>query len=753
MAEVAEKYEDKLFGKIDFLHEKSKQTHNSLIIFSNIITKFMNIISEFSKSIDNIKNRKVKIINDKNSTMYNLTHYFKLNLKAHIDEFKECAEHLNITIIGPIIQTIEEKYIKEKELYNNYCKIKNIYNNAKINLEKAKKEFDNNAKICEKNILNLVQLKSMNIINAGNVQDINKIEERNKLSIATAKNFEDKYFQCLEEANKARENEINKHKELLSYYQVIDTDFYSKISLMISYIVPLVKKMYLSILKSLEGLEDHCKKVKIQQDINNFIKDNQSELKPDEKIQFIPYYPEATLELSSISGNDKKDLENLDINYNVILTLHENFRDIRKDLDMEEEKKKFRLRFLCSKIFKIGPGVGFKKEEKEELISLLKDKTHKSYFLITLSKQRTKGRFQRSETLLKDLSEILHNILEDAEKEKSYEDAKNCLILSQTFYMEVKKGKNKKKKYLFDLIKGYNWLNSLDFWEGIIEYMIQKEIEKNNEINEKNKYVEDEEQIKTRINNIAFSQVLSYSNSMIEFLINKDDIIKVVDKFVKKYEIEKSMAEAIYDNIKNTSYPPEDSDDNEEENKNNINKRPKSQSVIVKAEDTRKTDKRSKSFKEKDNNINKEGQKENNNEKNKINDKDLKNEEKKEDNKIEEKKEDNIKEEKKEENIKEEKKEDNIKEEKNENNIKEEKNENNIKEEKNENNIKEEKNDNSIKEEKKEDNIKEEKKEEKSENDRKEQNDKIQEENKSEENDKKEIKDKNKDEENINNDK
>ena len=100
---------------------------------------------------------------------------------------------------------------------------------------------------------------------------------------------------------------------------------------------------------------------------------------------------------------------------------------------------------------------------------------------------------------------------------------------------------------------------------------------------------------------------------MIEFLINKDDIIKVIDKFVKKYEIEKSMAEAIYDNIKNTSYPPEDNDDNEEENKdnkNNINKRPKSQSVIVKAQDTQKTDKRSKSFKKKDNsNINKEEQK------------------------------------------------------------------------------------------------------------------------------------------------
>ena len=130
---------------------------------------------------------------------------------------------------------------------------------------------------------------------------------------------------------------------------------------------------------------------------------------------------------------------------------------------------------------------------------------------------------------------------------------------------------------------------------------------------------------------------------MIEFLFNKDDIIKIVDKFIKKYEIEKSLAKAIYGNIKNTSYIPEDNDDNEEENKDNKkdnNKRPKSQNIIVKNEDTKKTDKRSWSFKEKENNnINKEGQK----------DRKIIKEEKKENNTKKEKKEDNIKGEQKEE--------------------------------------------------------------------------------------------------------
>ena len=59
MAEIDGKFEEDLYGKIDFLHEKSKQNNCSLNIFSEIIAKFINTISDFSKSFDIIK---IKII-------------------------------------------------------------------------------------------------------------------------------------------------------------------------------------------------------------------------------------------------------------------------------------------------------------------------------------------------------------------------------------------------------------------------------------------------------------------------------------------------------------------------------------------------------------------------------------------------------------------------------------------------------------------------------------------------------------------
>ena len=574
---MTDNYEDKLWGKIDFLHEKTLKEHSNLNIFSDIIIKYQHALSDFSKSIDNIKNKNAELIEEKNSTIDLTLTNFKQVLKSHIAEFKECGDHMRNTILVPIMQTIDEKYIIEKDMYNQYNKVKATYNNSKTILEKAKKDFDNGAKLCEKNILNLVQLKALALSNA---DDVSKTEDRVKLSISNTKNLEDKYYKCLEDANKARENEIKKQNELLKFYQIMHTDFYLKINCVISYFIPMVKKMFASILLSLDALEDRCKKIKIGDDINDFIEKNKTDLKPEEPLPFVPYYPEASLETKAITGNDKKDLENLDINYNVILKLHENFRDIRKDLNMKEEKKKARLRFLCTKIFKIGPGMDFKKEEKAELISMLKESFYKSYFLITLSKQRTKGRFQRSVTLIQDLSEILHFILDESEKIKDYESAKNCIILSQTFYhdkndkknkkdskKDIKKdtknenkneNKNEKKIYLFEYIKNYKWLKSVEFWEGIMEYMIQIEINKNEEINKRNNVNETPEEVKSRLSNIGFSQVLSYTNSMIEFQIDKEDINKVVDIFVKRYEIDPSMAEAIYENIKSTPYPQAD---------------------------------------------------------------------------------------------------------------------------------------------------------------------------------------------------
>ena len=80
------------------------------------------------------------------------------------------------------------------------------------------------------------------------------------------------------------------------------------------------------------------------------------------------------------------------------------------------------------------------------------------------------------------------------------------------------------------------------------------------------------------ISNAGFSQLLSYANNMVEFKLEKDIIKRVIDKFSIKYQIDKSLVEAIYNNtgvtgeIDMNAYNPEEDKNEEDEEKNEESK-------------------------------------------------------------------------------------------------------------------------------------------------------------------------------------
>ena len=92
-------------------------------------------------------------------------------------------------------------------------------------------------------------------------------------------------------------------------------------------------------------------------------------------------------------------------------------------------------------------------------------------------------------------------------------------------------------------------MTSKEFWYEVIERVIQKELERNKITNEAS-----DEEGKKRISNIAFSQVLPYSNNMLDFKIDKNEILEVVNKFIKQYNIEKDLEETIVNNVKERKY-------------------------------------------------------------------------------------------------------------------------------------------------------------------------------------------------------
>lgn len=561
------KYEDCLWGKVEFLHNRYHKINSNLNHYLELMTKFQMACQTFSKTLNSISSESYKIYSDKIISLYPVIEGIPKNIILHSKEFADFSEFICTKIIDQVKISLNDLYMRENNLFENYVKSKRTYNNSKIDLEKSKNSFNDNAKICENLIVNA---KTMKYNALASKKDIEKNESLASEGLFDAVNYENRYIEFLKETNKNREDANEKEKSLLNMYQDIDKEFVIKIKGMISMYIAGIKKMYSTILTDISWIHNQFKKVNSDNDTNLFINKYKSNIQKEEKIPFMPYEPKSTLNPKS-TGDFQKDENILDINLEVISSLKKSLKNVCPNVNLEEEDKKRRLRYLTSQIFKIN--TEFKEEEKKELLEYIEVLSFRKYFILMLSKQRIKGRYKRSKKLIDDLSDILNKILEIAEREKDYEEAKNCLILSQTYYYEIKKEDKKiYKYYLFNRIKSNKWLNSLEFWENLIVTMVDIEI-KNNEKNIK-KYNLSEKHKKNAINNIGFSQLLTFSQNMLEVGVPKEDVISLVKKFIDKYEVSKEYYTTIMDNINNFKRMTVDEEITEEpKEKNNIKRK------------------------------------------------------------------------------------------------------------------------------------------------------------------------------------
>ena len=548
---MEEKYEENLWGQIEILHQKSRRQYASFNYFIEMLNKFHDACHSFTKNIQSIISKKNQIIEFHSTTIYEATDKFVQLFESFLKEFKDAQNTIKTEIIDKIYKPTNELFNNEIKFYDYYNNLLKKYNNSKAKMDKSYKNYINNMKSCENSILNSQQINLM--IYAGKEEKEKNL--KNALnSIKSTKQVEEKYINSIEQVNKDREAEINYQIEMLKYYQKVDISFYRKIKKGIDVFLVIANKISNSILSSSQVLGESVQKVSIENDIKDYITKNKVEKKLQEISKFIPYMP--------FSDPTKKheEAKNLDINFEVIKILKKHFKEIRPDINMEEEEKRKRLRYLCERIFKIGTNISFSKEEKKELLDFLDIPSFKQYFIVALTKQRTKGRFKRSESLVMDLSELLLKILDIAEKEKDYESAKNCIILSQTYYFEENSNDKKKKdnnaknepeaekKYLFHLIKDNKWLTSFEFWDGLVSSNIENEIKKNEE-NSARQGIEDNENTKqNRLSNICFSQLLTFCTNMIEFGMDKEDADKIVAIYAEKYKISKDFTDTIYAN-------------------------------------------------------------------------------------------------------------------------------------------------------------------------------------------------------------
>ena len=533
-------YEQNLWNKIDLLHERYTRHHTYMIHLIEVLSKYHQACFEFSKTIKNILSKNYSMYDDTPSTFNNSMKSFIKTLSTHSQLFLQTSENIKTVITEPMLKSLNEHSQKEKDTYNTYSKSRYLYNNLKSSLDKIHKEFEQRAKESESLVYNSKKSKFYNLVNQ---EQLSKMEAKATEALTNTSICEEKYMNTL---NDTRENETLLQKKSHNFYETSDTYHYNQIKSLIGFFITSLKQMQTTINIEIIDLTDKFNRLNLNNDIKEFIDENKSDEKPDVNIEFIPYIPCPELTKRTNMNVKGEEMKDFDINYEVVNAFQKYLKNIRTDLNLDEEKKKNIMRNLIDHLLKTEDNSFniFSKKDLEELLNKLQDPFMKSYFLLYISKVKSKGLI-KSENLFLNLKEIFFFILKVSEENQDFDTTQNCISLCQTLYIENKLTKS--KKYLIDFMLDYNWLNTMEFWEGIIEYKIEKEILKNEEINKD----KDEKQLKSNAKNIVFSQVFSYSNNMVQFNINKEDIIAMVEKYCREFEIDNSMLNSIVENINN----------------------------------------------------------------------------------------------------------------------------------------------------------------------------------------------------------
>ena len=558
-------FEFSFWNKYEAIHQRYKTKMECYENTIEIFSKILNSLRDHQKVLNTIISKNYLLFPGNESTQGNAMNMIKKGFEVEFNQLKSSIELLKRVFIDLFKQYKDKAKNVEKDAYNNFIKIINKYKDSKSLLEKNKNKYHQSIRVAELSLRNSKALKIKNFDNSNESKStIQKLENNAKDLLNEAKKNYDKYLYCIKETNKSREESIEKQKNFWKIIQSLeekDGEF----------IVNLLKSYYNRLqdenetkMKFLEEMDTAINDIDLKKDKISLINLYKSNEKPDEVIELIQYEPQIDFENAS-------NPEEFRINHEIIKSMKTAIPDLLPNFNIEKETQKQEMIELSKKIFVTNKP--FTEEEKNKLFEFLKEKWSQNYFLIYLSKQRTKGRFCRSQKLVKELAEILNIILKTAEQEKDYHAAKNCMILSQTYYFEEKENKtgNIKKNYLINYIINHKWLRSPDFWRGIIQEMIDSEAKNYMKLNPDEPSIFDKNNKKSqaKISNICFSQLLPYANNMKEFYMDMRMILKIIDEFVEKYNIKKEIADTIYKGL--ISDKPEEIEKMRKEYKENPN--------------------------------------------------------------------------------------------------------------------------------------------------------------------------------------
>ena len=494
--------------------------------FNKILKTFSDKLENQSKNFDNISHTlEDQYLYD----AYKLIHIKIIeNIKAentYADENLKMLEiHLN-------------KYKAERHIYSELKNIRKNLEEEKEELKTNKTGYHKSGNEMEKKVQAFVE-SNLNIMN--NLPP-NLKTQLNGL-VKNPKKLLKKYKESIQKVNDLSISFNKKQNELftlLPFFGNEDNKFFSL----------LTNTFLTAIQKNSEFLELTKKNLSIIQknekkdDLNNFINESLNNKSEEKKVELIQYQ-------SGLEFNKCKDKNEFDKEAKVVETINKTMEDkIFPNYDYEADLKTFQEAKLIKKLFEMKE---IDENSGKELLDSLDDKMNHKAMFIVLSQLRTNSTFHRPKTFIQVFGKAFNKMINMANKNEIYDYVKNCIILSQTYFYDEGEDKDKKKKYLFEEIKSNKILNNSHFWRGFIDSMLKLEFDRF-KVNhaypdydiEKGENIPD--RIKRKLDEIVFSQLLSFITNLNDFEIDKRVILKIADEFIQKYKyLSESNIESVY---------------------------------------------------------------------------------------------------------------------------------------------------------------------------------------------------------------
>ena len=463
------------------------------------------------------------------------------------DPFNELMKAIDKTIINffELNLVLVSNILKEFDVINN-----NI-NKENINYEKVLLEYKTYKEKKDK----LEKIKNSFLEKMGNIEESLKkkiIKNDKKISIdmkklnLAMKDFNE-YKNNFEDVDKARESFNNAQKNLLeeNYKKLIKNELILFNSIKKKFCS--AQKMFLdtssSNLKSYDTPKNLTNKEmkKIENEnknkyFNKFIDRFRNSEKPEEKIKLIEY----DMRFKPYKDNSDDKIENIiqanQINEEILKYLKKAIKDNYQDSGLKIQEASYQLPPLYEDFFEQRTEIN--KALKGELLRYLKEDKYSYHpILIELAKMRADSKFFESKKTMKFITVLLIEILKIVEQKHDLKAVKDCILLSQTYYIL---DKNNNKIYSFEKLRKYKWIRTPKFWREFLECYINRAFDKfefdygldvklkdNPELKPK---------IKDKVRDVLFSCLVPYINNMNEIKIDKRIILKLLDELKEEYK-------------------------------------------------------------------------------------------------------------------------------------------------------------------------------------------------------------------------